>query len=48
MDPQIQQADLGAKGVFYRVRVGSWSARKDAVDLCEKLKAAGGNCFVTK
>jgi cell division septation protein DedD len=48
LDPQIQQADLGAKGVFYRVRVGPWGSRKEAVDLCESLKAAGGNCFVAK
>ena len=48
LDPQIQQADLGAKGIFYRVRVGPWAARKEAVEVCESLKAAGGNCFVAK
>jgi cell division septation protein DedD len=48
LDPQIQRADLGAKGVFYRVRIGPWATRPEAIQLCESLKAAGGNCFVAK
>jgi cell division septation protein DedD len=45
---QIQEADLGAKGIFYRVRVGPWENRDDAIEVCEALKAEGGNCFVTQ
>jgi cell division protein FtsN len=45
---QIQEADLGAKGIFYRVRVGPWENRDDAIKVCEALKAEGGNCFVTQ
>jgi cell division septation protein DedD len=45
---QIQEADLGAKGIFYRVRVGPWESRDDAIKVCEALKAEGGNCFVTQ
>jgi hypothetical protein len=46
--PVIQEADLGAKGIYYRVRVGPWSARDEAIQVCESLKSAGGNCFVTQ
>lgn len=42
----IQRADLGAKGVFYRLRVGSFADRSDASDFCDAVKAAGDNCIV--
>jgi cell division septation protein DedD len=48
LDPVIQQADLGDKGIYYRVRVGPWASRDDAIQVCESLKAAGGNCYVTR
>jgi len=44
----IQRADLGEKGTYYRVRIGPMTRRADAVRLCERLKAAGGSCFVTR
>jgi hypothetical protein len=44
--PDIQRADLGAKGVVYRLRAGPFTDRTAAVDACTQLKAAGGNCFV--
>lgn len=43
----IQAADLGDKGVYYRVRIVSES-RDAATRLCENLKAAGGDCFVRR
>jgi hypothetical protein len=43
--PSIQRADLGARGIFYRVRVAA-SSREDAVKLCNSLKARGGDCVV--
>ena len=43
----IQQADLGAKGVYYRARVGAPS-REAAVSLCEQLRAAGGDCLIAR
>jgi cell division protein FtsN len=46
LEPSIQEADLGAKGVFYRVRVGPWASRDEAIGVCEALQAAGGDCFV--
>jgi hypothetical protein len=43
--PSIQKADLGSRGIFYRVRVGT-NSREDAVRLCTTLKAQGGDCVV--
>ncbi|HWT29920.1 MAG TPA: SPOR domain-containing protein [Propylenella sp.] len=48
MEPNIQRADLGAKGIYYRARVGPFPTRPDAIEVCEKLKAAGGTCIVTR
>ena len=42
----IQRAQVQDRGVFYRVRVGPFAARSEAVDLCNQLKASGGSCFV--
>jgi cell division septation protein DedD len=44
--PDIQRADLGAKGIVYRLRAGPFADRTAAVDVCTQLKAAGANCFV--
>lgn len=41
---EVQRVDLGAKGVFYRVRVPA-SSLQDANNLCADVKAAGGDCF---
>jgi cell division septation protein DedD len=48
LEPTIQQADLGEKGIYFRVRVGPWASRGEAAEVCEALKAAGGSCFVTQ
>lgn len=39
--------DLGAKGVMYRASAGPLSSKQEAQDLCQKIKGAGGACFVT-
>lgn len=45
--PIIQRADLGAKGIWYRLRVGPMSEKTAAATLCEKLKSAGmPSCLV--
>jgi len=46
LTPDILRADLGAKGVVFRLRAGPFADRTAAVDACTQLKAAGGNCFV--
>lgn len=42
----IQRADLGAKGVFYRLRVGAFDSREAAKDFCADVQAAGKDCMV--
>jgi cell division protein FtsN len=42
----IQKADLGAKGTWYRLRVGPFADKASAAAACEKLRAQGGTCFV--
>jgi cell division protein FtsN len=44
----IQKADLGEKGVWYRLRAGSFADKTSAAALCDKLKADGGVCFPAK
>ena len=46
LSPDIQRADLGAKGIVYRLRVGPFADRTAATDACVQLKAAGATCFV--
>ncbi|MBZ8132562.1 SPOR domain-containing protein [Afifella sp. IM 167] len=47
-EPLVREADLGDKGVFYRVQIGPMADRNAAISLCENLKSAGGSCFVTR
>ena len=48
LDPNIQRADLGNKGVFYRVRVGPF-ALADAQKICDSYKAVGGSdCIIAR
>jgi cell division protein FtsN len=48
MSSDIQKADLGDKGVWYRLRAGSFPDKDAAGALCDKLKADGGACFPAK
>lgn len=42
----IQRADLGARGVFYRLRIGTFADRAAAKGFCADVKAAGKDCMV--
>lgn len=42
----IQRADLGSKGVFYRLRLGTFESRENAKSFCADVKAAGKDCIV--
>lgn len=44
----IERADLGAKGVFYRLRAGAFGSRDGASDFCDAYKAEGGDCIVVR
>jgi len=41
----VQQADLGEKGTWYRLRIGGFSDKEVATALCDRLKADGGACI---
>jgi len=47
-ESDIKKVDLGDKGTWYRLRVGSFGDKTEASSLCDKLKADGGNCFLAK
>jgi cell division protein FtsN len=42
----IRRAELGERGVFYRAMIGPYASREQATQLCNSLKAAGGDCLV--
>jgi tetratricopeptide (TPR) repeat protein len=46
--PVVMKADLGAKGVFYRVRLAGFDNQGGAQSACTKFKAKGVSCFVSK
>jgi len=43
----IERADLGDRGVFYRLRAAGFTNKAEAQTFCTKLKAAGQDCIVT-
>jgi SPOR domain len=44
----IEAADLGERGTFYRVRFGAFDAKADATAVCKQLKAQGQDCLVKR
>lgn len=44
----IQRADLGDRGIYYRLRVGPMLNKGQAQNLCANLKRAGGDCIVKR
>jgi tetratricopeptide (TPR) repeat protein len=46
--PNVVRADLGTKGIYYRVRLGGYSDQAEAKSKCAKLKAGGVGCYVSK
>ena len=47
--PDVQEANLGEKGVRYRLLVGPPGSHEAAKDLCAQLKTAGHpDCWVMK
>jgi cell division protein FtsN len=46
--PDVQQADLGEKGTWFRLRIAGFPSRDVAIGLCDRLKADGGSCFLSK
>ena len=46
--PDVQQADLGDKGTWYRLRISGFPSKDVATALCDRLKADQGPCFLGK
>lgn len=46
--PDIQRADLGERGIYYRLRVGFFSDKARADAFCAELSAAGQSCLVRR
>ena len=46
--PVVIKADLGSKGIFYRVRLTGFDDQKAAKGRCSSLKTKGVSCFVSK
>lgn len=44
--PDIQLADLGERGVYYRLRIGPFATKAEAQALCTALKARRQDCLV--
>jgi cell division septation protein DedD len=44
----IRRVDLGERGVFYRAQVGPFASRAQASEVCQSLKAAGGECVIQR
>ena len=44
----VQRADLGGRGIFYRIRTGPFPNRATAQDMCAQIKAAKLGCLVVR
>jgi len=44
----VQRADLGVKGVFYRVRAGWFANRAEAKAICDELAKRNVGCLIAK
>ena len=44
----VQRADLGDRGIFYRIRTGPFPNRATAQDMCAQIKAAKLACLVVR
>jgi cell division septation protein DedD len=44
----VQKADLGTKGIYYRIQAGPLPDRTTAEDVCAELKASKQPCLVVK
>ena len=44
----VQRADLGDRGIFYRIRTGPFPNRATAQDMCGQIKAAKLACLVVR
>lgn len=46
--PEVLRADLGQRGIWYRVGVGPMLQQQAALDFCNQLKSAGADCLIRR
>lgn len=46
LTPDVEEADLGERGIYYRLRVGAFATKDAASALCTRLKGRGQDCIV--
>ena len=46
LTPHLERADLGERGIFWRIRAGDWSRKSEAVQACAALTAQNQPCLV--
>ncbi len=44
--PHVERADLGARGVYHRLRIGPFNSSSDASSYCAGLKERGQDCLI--
>ena len=44
----VKRVDLGEKGVYYRAYAGPFGSSEEAVQVCNNLKSAGGQCLIQR
>ena len=48
LELSVQSADLGERGVFFRIRTGPFPNRATAQDMCWQIEAAKLGCLVVR
>jgi hypothetical protein len=43
----VERADLGQRGIYYRIRAGYFADRENAGRFCERIRQMGQDCVVT-
>jgi cell division septation protein DedD len=43
----VERADLGARGTYYRVRAGYFPDRDSASQFCDRIRQMGQDCIIT-
>ena len=46
--PEVIRADLGQRGVWYRVGIGPMHQQQAALNFCNQLKSAGADCLIRR
>lgn len=46
LELHVERADLGSKGIYYRLQAGRFADRSAAAAACQDIKAAGGDCLI--